>query len=201
MQCTIGSLWAVRWSLGYYWQFAGGERIKEDFPVSQFRKMVTLMAKEVLLTSEGLEKLEQELEELKTVKRKDIADKIKLAVSFGDLSENSEYDEAKNEQAMIEARIAQLQAMIKNAKVLDLENADRNSVSVGMKVRLKDIDFDEEEIYHIVGSTETDPDNGRISDESPIGKGLLGHKVGEKVSISVPSGAVINYEILEITID
>lgn len=153
------------------------------------------------MTSEGLEKLEQELEELKTVKRKDIADKIKLAISFGDLSENSEYDEAKNEQAMIEARIAQLQAMIKNAKVLDLENADRNSVSVGMKVRLKDIDFDEEEIYHIVGSTETDPDNGRISDESPIGKGLLGHKVGEKVSISVPSGAVINYEILEITID
>ena len=153
------------------------------------------------MTSEGLEKLEQELEELKTVKRKDIADKIKLAVSFGDLSENSEDDEAKNEQAMIEARIAQLQAMIKNAKVLDLENADRNSVSVGMKVRLKDIDFDEEEIYHIVGSTETDPDNGRISDESPIGKGLLGHKVGEKVSISVPSGAVINYEILEITID
>ena len=153
------------------------------------------------MTSEGLEKLEQELEELKTVKRKDIADKIKLAISFGDLSENSEYDEAKNEQAMIEARIAQLQAMIKNAKVLDLENADRNSVSVGMKVRLKDIDFDEEEIYHIVGSTETDPDNGRISDESPIGKGLLGHKVGEKVSIPVPSGAVINYEILEMTID
>ncbi len=156
------------------------------------------MAKPVILTSEGLVNLEKELEELKTVKRKDIADKIKVAISFGDLSENSEYDEAKNEQAMIEARILQIETMLKNVKVLDTDELNTDVVNVGSKVKLKDIEFDEEETFHIVGSTEADPANGKISDESPVGKALLGHKVGDKVDITVPSGAVISYEVLEI---
>jgi len=156
------------------------------------------MAKPVILTSEGLANLEKELEELKTVKRKDIADKIKVAISFGDLSENSEYDEAKNEQAMIEARILQVETMLKNAKVLDTDELNTDVVNVGSKVKLKDVEFDEEETFHIVGSTEADPANGKISDESPVGKALLGHKVGDKVDITVPSGAVISYEVLEI---
>lgn len=156
------------------------------------------MAKPVILTSEGLVNLERELEELKTVKRKDIADKIKVAISFGDLSENSEYDEAKNEQAMIEARILQIETMLKNVKVLDADELNTDVVNVGSKVKLKDIEFDEEETFHIVGSTEADPTNGKISDESPVGKALLGHKVGDKVDITVPSGAVISYEVLEI---
>ena len=156
------------------------------------------MAKPVILTSEGLANLENELEELKTVKRKDIADKIKVAISFGDLSENSEYDEAKNEQAMIEARILQIETMLKNVKVLDVDELNTDVVNVGSKVKLKDVEFDEEETFHIVGSTEADPANGKISDESPVGKALLGHKVGDKVDITVPSGAVISYEVLEI---
>ena len=156
------------------------------------------MAKPVILTSEGLANLENELEELKTVKRKDIADKIKVAISFGDLSENSEYDEAKNEQAMIEARILQIETMLKNVKVLDVDELNTDVVNVRSKVKLKDVEFDEEETFHIVGSTEADPANGKISDESPVGKALLGHKVGDKVDITVPSGAVISYEILEI---
>ena len=155
------------------------------------------MAKETVLTSEGLAKLEQELENLKTVKRREVADKIKVAISFGDLSENSEYDEAKNEQAMIEARILQIEAMLKNVKILDTGDLDREVVNVGSKVRLFDTEFEEEETFKIVGSTEANPDQGKISDESPIGKGLLGHRVGDLVSIPVPNGSV-NYKVLEI---
>lgn len=155
------------------------------------------MAKETVLTSEGLAKLEQELEKLKTVKRREVADKIKVAISFGDLSENSEYDEAKNEQAMIEARILQIEAMLKNVKILDTGDLDREVVNVGSKVRLFDTEFEEEETFQIVGSTEANPDQGKISDESPIGKGLLGHRVGDLVSIPVPNGSV-NYKVLEI---
>ena len=155
------------------------------------------MAKETVLTSEGLAKLEQELENLKTVKRREIADKIKVAISFGDLSENSEYDEAKNEQAMIEARILQIEAMLKNVKILDTGDLDREVVNVGSTVRLLDTEFDEEETFQIVGSTEANPDAGKISDESPIGKGLLGHRVGDLVAIPVPNGSV-NYKVLEI---
>ncbi len=155
------------------------------------------MAKETVLTSEGLAKLEQELENLKTVKRREVADKIKVAISFGDLSENSEYDEAKNEQAMIEARILQIEAMLKNVKILDTGDLDREVVNVGSKVRLFDTEFEEEETFQIVGSTEANPDQGKISDESPIGKGLLGHRVGDLVSIPVPNGSV-NYKVLEI---
>ncbi|HIV17989.1 MAG TPA: transcription elongation factor GreA [Candidatus Merdivicinus intestinigallinarum] len=155
------------------------------------------MAKETLLTSEGLAKLENELEDLKTIRRKEVADKIKVAISFGDLSENSEYDEAKNEQAMIEARILQIEAMLKNVKILDSDSLDTETVSLGSRVRVLDTEFDEEETFQIVGSTEANPDQGRISDESPIGKNLLGHRVDDIVAIPVPNGTV-TYKILEI---
>ena len=155
------------------------------------------MAKETVLTSEGLVKPEQELENLKTVRRREVADKIKVAISFGDLSENSEYDEAKNEQAMIEARILQIEAMLKNVKILDVGELDTEVVNVGSKVHVLDVEFDEDETFHIVGSTEANPDAGKISDESPVGKGLLGHRVGDIVAIPVPNGTV-NYKILDI---
>ncbi len=155
------------------------------------------MAKETVLTSEGLAKLEQELENLKTVRRHEVADKIKVAISFGDLSENSEYDEAKNEQAMIESRILQIEAMLKNVKILDAGELDTEVVNVGSKVQVLDVEFDEEETFYIVGSTEANPDAGKISDESPVGKGLLGHRIGDIVAIPVPNGSV-NYKILNI---
>ena len=153
--------------------------------------------KQIFLTDEGLHKLEQELEELKTVKRKEVAATIKVALSFGDLSENSEYDEAKNEQAMVEARIAELEAMLKQVVVLDEDDLSTDQVSVGSKVRVVDVEFNEEELYQIVGSTEADPASGRISDESPVGKALLGGKVDDIVEAEVPGG-VITFRILEI---
>ncbi|EEG32195.1 transcription elongation factor GreA [[Clostridium] methylpentosum DSM 5476] len=154
--------------------------------------------KQTILTGEGLSKLEEELEELKTVKRQEVAAKIKVALSFGDLSENSEYDEAKNEQAMVEARIAQVEAMLKNVHVLDDSDLPTDIVSIGSKVLLKDIEFDEDVEYYIVGSTEADPSEGKISDESPVGKALLGHRVGDRVEVEVPSG-MIEFEVLEIS--
>ena len=157
------------------------------------------MAKEIILTDEGLKKLEEELEQLKTVKRKEIAEKIKEALSFGDLSENSEYDEAKNEQAFVEARILQLEATLKNVRVLDDDELNNEIISVGSKVLLKDIEFDEEVTYQIVGSTEADPANGKISDESPVGKALLGRKLGETVTVEAPIGEIL-YEVLGINI-
>ena len=157
------------------------------------------MSKEIILTDEGLRKLEEELEQLKTVKRKEIAEKIKEALSFGDLSENSEYDEAKNEQAVVEARILQLETTLKNVRVLDDDELNNEIVSVGSKVILRDVEFDEEVEYQIVGSTEADPASGKISDESPVGKGLIGHKIGETVVIEAPVGD-IKYEILSINI-
>ncbi len=155
------------------------------------------MAKQILVTDEGLKKLEAELEELKSVKRKEIADKIKVALSFGDLSENSEYDEAKNEQAIVEARIATLEQMLKNVKILDAADLSTDTIHVGSKMKLKDIEFDEEIEYQIVGSTEADPFDGKISDESPVGQALLGHKVGDIIDVETPSG-VIKFEVLEI---
>ena len=155
------------------------------------------MAKESVLTDEGLKNLEDELEQLKTVKRKEVAEKIKVALSFGDLSENSEYDEAKNEQAFVESRIAVLEAMLKNVRILDMDELSTEEIRVGAKVRLKDIEFDEEVTYSIVGSTEADPNNGRISNESPIGKAMIGHKVGDKVTVETPGGDIM-FEVLEI---
>lgn len=156
------------------------------------------MAKQVLLTDEGLRKLETELEELKSVKRKEIAEKIKVALSFGDLSENSEYDEAKNDQAMVESRIASLEAMLKNVKVIDEDDLSTEMIHVGSKIQVKDLEFDDIVEYQIVGSNEADPLEGRISDESPVGKGMLGHKVGDKVLIETPAGNA-EYEVLQIS--
>lgn len=153
--------------------------------------------KQILLTDEGLLKLEQELEMLKTQKRQEVAEKIKVARGFGDLSENSEYDAAKEEQAQVEARIVQLENMLKNAKVIDEDEIDLNVVSVGTRVRVYDEEFDEELEYSIVGSTEADPDENKISDESPVGKALIGRSVGEVVDVDTPGGT-IQFKILSI---
>lgn len=154
--------------------------------------------KQVTLTASGLEKLEEELEYLKTKKRKEVSEKIKVALGFGDLSENSEYDEAKNEQAHVEARIVTLENMLKNAVVIDESEIDLDRVGLGTKVKVLDVGFDEEIEYNIVGSTEADPDQQKISDESPVGKALIGRKVGETVSVETPGG-VIEFKILEIS--
>lgn len=156
------------------------------------------MNKEVVMTYAGLRAVEEELEELKTVKRKEVAEKIKVARGYGDLSENSEYDEAKNEQGMLEARIAELEKVLKHARVIDEAELSNERVSVGTHVKIRDEDGEEDE-YDITGSTEADPLNGKISDESPVGAALVGHSVGDKVEISLPSGATVVYEVLEIT--
>ena len=156
------------------------------------------MSKQVVLTSEGLERLEAELEDLKTVKRKEIAEKIKVALSFGDLSENSEYDEAKNEQAMVENRIMQLKNMLKNAKVLDEDDIGLDIVSIGSKVTVLDTEYNEKIEYYLVGSTEADPSLCKISDESPLGKALIGKRVGDVVEVHAPVG-ILNFEVLDIS--
>ena len=156
------------------------------------------MAKQTILTDEGLKNYEQELEYLKTVKRKEVAEKIKVALSFGDLSENSEYDEAKNDQAMLEARIAQVETILKNAKVIDESELSNEHVHVGSKVKVHDFEFEEDVVYQIVGSNEADPFNGKLSDESPVGLALLDRKVGDIVEVETPDG-VVKIEILEIS--
>lgn len=155
------------------------------------------MEKEIVMTYAGLRALEDELEQLKTVKRKEVAEKIKVARGYGDLSENSEYDEAKNEQGLVEGRIALLEKMLKHARVVTEDELSTDHISVGSHVRIKDEDGDEDK-YDITGSTEADPVNGKISDESPIGAALIGHSVGDKVDITLPSGAVVQYEVMEI---
>ena len=147
-----------------------------------------MAGKQVILTQEGLEKLEQELEELKSVKRKEIAEKIKVALSFGDLSENSEYDEAKTEQGKLYSKIAELKALIEKAEIIEKQDMDKGVVALSSRIKLLDVDENEELEYQIVGSQEANPMSGRISDESPIGRGLLGHKVGETVTIDAPAG-------------
>lgn len=154
--------------------------------------------KEIVLTYEGLKKLEDELDYLKSVKRIEVAEKIKQALAFGDLSENSEYDEAKNEQANVEIRIIQVENMLKNAKVIDDDDVHTDVVGVGTKVKLLDIEFNEEVDYHIVGSTEADPSQSKISNESPLGIGLMGKKVNEIAEVEAPDG-VIKFKVLEIS--
>lgn len=154
-------------------------------------------SKKFIMTYEGVKKLEEELEFLKTVKRKEISEKIKVALSFGDLSENSEYDEAKNDQAFVEGRILQLETMLKNAQVVDDGDISVDVVTVGSVVKVMDYDFDEEVEYIIVGSAEADPLLNKISNESPVGRGLIGKKVGDVIEVNVPDG-VSKYKILEI---
>ncbi|MCM1335538.1 MAG: transcription elongation factor GreA [Bacteroides sp.] len=155
------------------------------------------MAKQTVLTQEGLKELEDELEELKTVKRRDIADKIKVALSFGDLSENSEYDEAKNEQGIVEARIAEIEATLMNVKLIDTDSLSTEHVQVGNRVTVKDLSENEILVLHIVGSKEVDMKRGKISDESPIGKALLGHQKGDLVDVEAPVG-ILKFEIIDI---
>ncbi len=160
------------------------------------------MIKQTVLTQEGLDKLEKELEELKGVKRKEVAEKIKVALSFGDLSENSEYDEAKNEQAIMEARIADLEVTLKNVKVIDESELSNGLVHVGSKVQVSVKDEKTQKVREmnlkIVGSNETDPVQGFISDESAVGKALLGHAVNDVMQIEVPVG-MKEYTILSIS--
>ncbi|MBS4535701.1 transcription elongation factor GreA [Clostridium sp. D2Q-14] len=154
--------------------------------------------KDVVLTVEGLKKVEAELEQLKTVRRKEVAERIKTAIAFGDISENSEYDEAKNEQAQVEERIFKLENMVRNARIIDDEDISLEIVSVGSKVKVLDLEYDEEVEYSIVGSAEADPYEGKISNESPVGDALLGKKVNDLVEVQVPDGT-IKYKILEIS--
>lgn len=153
--------------------------------------------KEVLLTPVGLQKLEDELDELKSVKRREVAERIKIAVSYGDISENSEYDEAKNEQAFIEGRIITLEKMLRNARIISEAEVDTGVVSIGATVTIRDLEFGDEMDYTIVGSAEADPADNKISNESPVGRALLGRGIGDKIEVNVPAGA-IEYEILEI---
>ncbi|MCK9478102.1 MAG: transcription elongation factor GreA [Firmicutes bacterium] len=156
------------------------------------------LAKQVILTYEGLEKLENELEHLKTVMRKEVAEKIKQALSFGDLSENSEYDEVKKEQAQMEIRIVQIEKMLKNARIIDEDDVSTDKVSLGSKVLVLDIELQEQIEYVIVGSMEANPAELKISDESPVGSALLDKKVGDVVEATVPMGTV-KFEVIKIS--
>lgn len=156
--------------------------------------------KKITLTNEGLKKLEEELEYLKTKKRKEVSEKIKVALGFGDLSENSEYDEAKNEQAQVELRINELEGMLKNVEINEADDIDRTKVGIGTRVQILDVEFDEAEWYTIVGSTEADPTNEEektISNECPLFMALKGKSVGEVANLDTADG-VIEYKILAI---
>ena len=155
------------------------------------------MADEILLTSDGLKELQDELEQLKTVGRKDIAEKIKVALSFGDLSENSEYDEAKSEQGKLESRINELEAILQNYKLIDEDEFSADMVNRASKVTVKDMETKEEETYQIVGPQQANPLKGRISDESPVGKALLGKKKGATITVETPAG-MLKYKIVNI---
>lgn len=157
------------------------------------------MSETVFLTQKGLEEKQKEYDELVGVRRKEVADRIKEATAYGDLSENSEYDAAKNEQAELEERISVLEDMLNNYEIIDSNAAKGDVVDLGLNVHLKNITKKKEETYRIVGSAEADPFNNLISNESPIGKGLLKHKVGETVSIDIPSGKIVKYKILKIS--
>ena len=153
--------------------------------------------KDVILTPEGYEKLKQEIEHLSNDKRREVADRIKTAREFGDISENAEYDDAKNEQAMLEHRIAQLEERLLSARVITKKEISKDTVSVGSKVRLRDLDAKQTFEYRIVGSAEANPAENKLSNESPVGKAILGKKKGETVEVEAPRGAM-KFKILEI---
>lgn len=155
------------------------------------------MAKQIVVTAEGLKKLEDELNYLKSTARTEIAEKIKTARGFGDLSENSEYDEAKNEQAKIEARITDLEVMMKNVKVISDSEITNDKVMLGVSVTVENLQTSKEMTFKIVGTAEADSINGKISDESPVGKALVGHTIGETVEAETPRG-IMKYTIISI---
>ena len=152
--------------------------------------------KSVMLTADGLKKLQEKLDYLKGERRKEVAERLKAAIALGDLSENSEYDDAKNEQAFLEGEILELEESIRNARIIEA-SSDSNTVSLGCQVVLKDIEFDEIDTYMIVGSTEADPDNGKISNESPVGIAIMGKAVGSVVDVVVGEN-IIQYQIVKI---
>jgi len=153
--------------------------------------------KEVLLTQDGLKRLEDELENLKSVKRREVAERIKVAIGYGDISENSEYEDAKNEQAFIEGRIITLEKMLRNARIINSDEIDLETVSIGSTVVVEDLEYGDTMEYTIVGTAESDPLNNKISNESPVGKAIIGKKKGTVVEVSVPAG-IIQYKIVDI---
>ena len=155
--------------------------------------------KKMLYTQEGFDELVRELDYLKTTRREEIKEAIATARSFGDLSENSEYDEARNEQAKTEARIKELEELVNNAQIVDESKIDANIVSLGSAVTVYDVEEDEEIVYNIVGSNEVNPVERKISDQSPIGKALMGHRAGTSITVELPSGDAIHMEIKEVT--
>ena len=160
--------------------------------------MEDIMNDEMLLTQEGYDKIVAEHDELVSVKRAEVAERIKEAISYGDISENAEYDSAKNEQAELEERIRSLEEMLRKAKIVSESDVKGDVVNVGLKVTVKDLDNKGvTETFAIVGATESDPFNGKISNESSVGKALIGHKKGDKVAVEVPDG-IINYQITQI---
>jgi len=156
-----------------------------------------MVVKEVILTPEGHAKLKDEIELLSTVKRREVAERIKQAREFGDIAENSEYDDAKNEQAMLEHRIATLEERLKSARVIEKRDVTTDVVSVGTIVRLRDVDAKETIEYTIVGSAEANPAEYKLSNESPVGKAIIGHKKGETVEVAAPRGS-LKYKIMDI---
>lgn len=159
-----------------------------------------MVEKDVFFTQEGLEKVEEEIEELKSVGRKEVAERIKVALSYGDLSENSEYDEAKNEQAKLEERIAKLENMVRKAKVIEEDELTEDVINIGSTVTTKDLDTGDVDKYIIVGSAEVDPLEGKISNESPVGSALLGLTLGDVAEVEAPQG-MIKLEVIEIAVD
>jgi transcription elongation factor GreA len=153
--------------------------------------------KDVILTKEGYQRLKEEIEYLQGDKRREVAERIKTAREFGDIAENAEYDDAKNEQAMLEARIAKLEERIAAARVIEKREISKDVVSIGAKVRLRDVDAKQTVEYHIVGSAEANPAEYKLSNESPVGQAILGHKKGETVEVKTPRGS-LKYKILEI---
>ena len=154
--------------------------------------------KEVILTREGYEKLKKEIEYLSTEKRRDVAERIRVAREFGDIAENAEYDDAKNEQAMLEHRIATLEERLRSARVISKKDVAKDVVSVGSHVKLRDVSAKETVEYHIVGSAEANPSENKLSNESPVGKAILGKKKGETVEVQTPRGKALKYKILDI---
>lgn len=157
-----------------------------------------LAEKEVILSRDGLRKMEQELEYLKTVRRREVADRIRQAREYGDISENSEYEDAKNEQAFIEGRILTLEKTLRNARILENDGTRPGQVGLGSRVRLRDLDLNEEEEYLIVGTLEANPAENRISNESPVGQAIMGQSVGAVVQVDAPGGAM-RFQIIEIS--
>jgi transcription elongation factor GreA len=162
------------------------------------RGLSYLMPRDIVLTPEGYKKLSAEIEQLRTTGRREVAERIKEAREFGDISENAEYDHAKNEQAMLEARIASLEEKLRNATVIDQKSIDAGTVSVGTKVWVKDQKSDKSVMYHIVGAPEADPAESKLSNESPVGSALVGHKRGDVVTVQVPRGPSRKLKITKI---